>query len=373
MKLPKISSLYSSLTSLQTATTHTGILLIAALASLSACSDPSFSVKGKISDADGKTIILEKADHAGYWVPLDSASLKSSGKFSFSRAAPAAPEIFRLNLDGQYIYFPIDSIESITINAPAAHFASQFDISGSENATAMGKFEKELLAFSPYFENADSAASFKRRVYTAYLQDSKGSVVSYYILTKTIDDKPLFDADADARYFGAVATAFRQFRPDDPRTYLLEQTAMEARHRQNSAAGKKVVVEASEISFIPISLPNENGSDARLSDLTGKGKPVILLISDLSDSPTPALNMELKKLYEAGAVNVYNVGFDADALMWRDAARNLPWTTVYANRDAAPAIAAQYQVTELPTLFLIDANGNLKTRANSLSDIKKQL
>ena len=349
-----------------------GAAAAAALA-LTACSDPSFSVKGEISDGEGKTVLLEKADHAGIWMPIDSAKLKSNGKFSFSAPAPAAPEIYRISLDGNYIYFPVDSIEDIRIDAPAPRFATDFSISGSDNATALGKFEKELIAFAPKLAIPDSADAFKRRVFTAYLQEAKGSVVSYYILTKTINGRPLFDSTDDNKYIAAVATSFRNFRPDDPCTALLESAAKEGRRRAASAAGKKTVITAAEMNYPPVTLPDENGKPASLADVAGQGLPTVLIFADLSDPETRAINSDLQKLVASGKINVYSVGLDADQLTWRNAARNLPFTTVYANVSDARDVVAAYNVSSLPTIFLIDASGNLKARCAGIADLQSRL
>ena len=338
------------------------------VAGTAACSDPSFTVKGNISDAKGKTLTLEKADHAGIWVALDSVEIGNSGNFSFSRIAPAYPEIYRLQLDGNYVYFPVDSVETVTIDAPAAGFATEFTVSGSEQAIAMGNFEKELIAAAPYLSIPDSATGFKRRVFSRYLQNANGSVMSYYILTKTVNGRPLFEIPADARYFAAVATAFSQYHPDDPRLQMLTSIATDARRAGKKAPAK--VVEAPEISYIDISLPDTSGRDISLSDIAGKGTPTVLLFSDLSDPSTPQLNAALRKL---SGVRIYNVGLDDDQLAWRNAATNLPWTCVFANDSETGRLVGAYQVNSLPTIFLIDAAGSLKARCSSIDDLRRKL
>lgn len=337
---------------------------------LTACSDPEFTVKGTIADGAGKTLTLEKADHAGIWVAVDSTEIKSSGAFSMKRITPGAPDIYRLGLDGKYIYFPVDSIETITVDAPADRFATDFTLSGSEQAKDMETFEKELIAYAPNLSNPDSAANFKRRVFTKYLKDAKGSVVSYYILTKTVADQPLFSTTDDAKYFAAVATSMRQYRPDDPRVELLTRTATAAQRAKSAESGKQHVIEAPEISYIDIDLPSTDGKDVKLSSVAGHGQPVVLIFSDLSNPDTPALNAELRKLQ---GVKIYNVGFDNDQLEWRNAAVNLPWTCVYANDTETARLIGSYQVSDLPTIFLIDASGNLKARCNSLAELRRQL
>lgn len=352
---------------------YSDLLLIPLLLGAAACHDPSFSIKGEIEGADGKTLMLEKADNAGQWISIDSTRLDSKGKFSFSGHAPAAPEIYRLALDGNYVYFPVDSLDRLTLTAPAARFATDFTLEGSENAVNMAEFEKQLLAAIPNLSIPDSAASFKRRMFSRFLRDARGSVVSYYILTKTVDGKPLFDTAEDSRYFAAVATSFRQFRPNDPRCGLLERTATEGLRRKAEARGKKRVVAANELGYFPITLPDESGNEIALADLAGKGMPVILVFEDLSDPETAPTTAELKSIAQSGRAKIYSVGLDADQLVWRNAARNLPFTTVYANVSKAREICSQYQVGELPTIFVIDPSGSIIGRPADIEALHKLL
>lgn len=346
-------------------------LPLGAAALFASCSgDPQFSINGTIENASDKTLILERPDHAGVWIALDSVHLKDNGKFNFKSLAPSDPQIYRLAIGDQYIYFPVDSIEHLSLKADAATFASSFEIEGSDNAKALARFEKELLAFAPHLTNPDSARNFKRRVYTSYLQDAQGSIVSYYILTKTVDNNPLFSPDEDGAYFSAVATSFRQFRPQDPRTMLLERTATEARKRHLANTGQQTVIQAEEINLIPVNLPDQDGNNIALSDIAGHGQPTALVFSDFTDANTPALNIELKKLYDAGKINIYNVCVADDQLEWRNSARNLPWTTVYANPTDLRKVVAAYMVDALPTIFLIDAQGNLQKRCATVEDLK---
>ncbi len=344
-----------------------------ALLTLAACSEPSFTVKGEIENADGGSIVLEKADHAGFWIPLDSARLSSSGKFSIKRAAPSAPEIFRLRYGNEYVYFPIDSIETVTLKAPANAFATEFTLEGSDNAQQMERFEKELIAFSPMAGNPDSTASFKRHIYSEYLQNSHASVVSYYILTKVVGSKSLFGEDGDDRYFAAVATAFRQYRPDDPRTALLEDVASRMRRERRSRSGQRTVIEAPEINLVEIELPDEDGNKIKLSEYVGN-IPTLLMFCDLSDAETPAINARLRTRSEQGKFKVYQIGLDKDRLQWRNAAKNLPWATLYGGSpQEAASLAQDYMIPSLPAFFIIDANGNLTARANDVNDALKRL
>lgn len=342
-------------------------------AGLTSCSEPTFKVTGEISDADGGNVVLEKADHAGYWIAIDSASVNAGGKFSIKSPSPSAPEIYRLRYHDGYVYIPIDSIETIHLSAPASHFATDYRLSGSENAENMERFEKELISFSAHAADPDSASAFKRHIYSNYLQGSNGSIVSYYILTKVVGDKPLFGDATDDKYFAAVATAFRQYRPDDPRTAMLENVATRLRRERNTRSGRQKVIEAPEVRLVDIELSDENGNIVRLSDYAG-GKPTLLMFCQLTDPETPAINAKLRTRAENGRFKVYQVGMDADRLQWRNSAINLPWATLFGgDPENAGRLARSYMVTKLPAYFIIDANGNLNSRAENLTSALDKL
>lgn len=339
------------------------------------CSEPQFKINGKVDGGEDKTLILAKSDFNGRWVIVDSTRISSSGDFSISTSAPASPEIYRLSLGDRFIYFPIDSIETLTVTSPANAFGSDFTIAGSDQAEKMAEFEKMLQGVNP----ADSAAlsAFKKEVYGKYLRDARGSIFSYYVLTKIIGDKPLYNPESpeDARFYAAVATSFEQFRPTDPHTALLKNVSLDAMRRKNSASGKKRVLEANEIELIDINLQDEKGNERMLSDVTGKGKKTVVIFGMMNERDSPAFNAELAKIYNrfGGAVEFYHISLDADRYAWRDAAANLPWITVYEPEGASSKVLLNYNVTRLPAFYIYNERGSLTDRADNLEQLNKKL
>ena len=350
------------------------ILLAASSCLLVACGEPSFNIKGEIAGADNTSILLEKSDFYGRWVVVDSTRTSSSGAFSFSRPAPAAPEIFRLDIDNRYIYIPVDSIETISVNSSLNDFGTDFSVSGTEKGEALARFEKELQAL-PADISPDSLDSFKRGVFTRYMRDAQGSIVSYYILTKLRDNKPLFDPDEDYKYFAAVATGFKAVRPNDPHTALLEKTSVDAIKRRNAGKGAHLQIEAEELTILDIDLPDENGKNQKLSDIVANGKPTVVMFTLLTHPDAPAANIELSKLYNrfVGNVNFYQVSLDPDQYAWRDAARNLPWVTVFDADGEYSKAARRYNVVDIPSYYIYNRKGELADRALSIPDLSKKL
>lgn len=352
-----------------------GLILFVALLPLLSCSNNKFKIKGEIYGGEDKTVILEKSDFQGRWIPVDSTHINKNGGFSFSFPAPDSPDIYRLQTNNQYIYLPIDSTETISITSSYDKFGQDFALTGSRNAEMMEKFEKQLQTVN--HSNPDSLEAFKRNVYSNYIKDFQGSILSFYILTKIVDGKPLYDPSdkTDSKYFAAVATGFKSARPEDPHTALLENTAIQSFKFRNNEAGKFTPIEAEEISLIEINLPDENGKNIKLSEVAGKGKPVVVIFSLLNHQDSPEFNMALAQLYKnlGESVEFYNVSLDEDQYEWREAAKNLPWITVYSPGQNTSEDAIKYNVFQIPSFFIYDSNGELSSRPMTLDELSKKL
>lgn len=342
---------------------------------LASCGDAKFKIDGEVYGAEGKSLVLEKSDFHGRWIPVDSVRVGNTGRFSIKSDAPASPEIYRLSLGDRFVYLPVDSVESLTLTTSDADFGTKFTLTGTPQAERMAEFEKSLMSLSA--TDSASMAGFKRDVYTKYIKDGQGSIVSYYVLTKIFDGEPLYNpADPqDTKYYAAVATQFDNYRPGDPHGRMVREVSLQAMRNHNSAAGKKTVIEANELRVIDIALPDEKGKTVRLSDVVGKGKPVVVVFSMMNEPESPAFNRELARLYNSkgGAVQFYHVSFDAGQYEWRDAAANLPWITVLDPAGTSSNAIIDYNVGSLPAVFIYNAEGDLVDRPESLSDLAKKI
>lgn len=346
------------------------ILLIAA----GGCGEKGFKIEGQVAGSDNDKVLLEKADYAGYWAIVDSTRTDAKGNFKFSQPQQGGPEIFRLSMDDKYIYLPVDSTETLKVTTSKQSFGHDFEVSGTDQAARMAQFEKDLIAFSPYINNADSAAYFKKRIFSEYLQDAHGAVISYYILTKTVGDKPLYDPTTyDYKYIQAVANSYNEFNPNDAHAPFLLELAKAARMHHNDLSGVTKVIEAQEVKMFEIELNDENGTPRKLSEVVGKGKPVIVAFTLMRDGVTPEINRQLAELYNAGRVDIYNVSPDRDQYGWRTAAANLPWVTVLDPSAGQDKVFLTYNVSELPTFFLYNAAGELTDRGASVKEIRSKL
>lgn len=337
---------------------------------LSGCTGREFSVEGTVEQGATRTLILERQDPVTGWLALDSVKIGRDGSFRFTSPAPECPELYRLTLAGRSIYLPVDSLEQLTLTAHAAHFDTGFTLSGSEQARSLTAFEREAVRVQGY-GNADSVQVFRKRVFNRYLRNSRGSILSYYILMRPMGDGFLIDY-TDPLYT-AVATAFATYRPDDPHTAQLAARARQGQLERRRAAGKGVRMRAVSSGVVPIELPGLDGKVRKLSDMLGQGRPVIVAFVLMSHKDTPPLNRQLRKLYDAGMADVYEVCLDADQFAWRQASAALPWTVVLDPDGAHSRVALNYNVGSLPAFFIYNAAGDLVQSTCDVSQLESLL
>lgn len=341
-------------------------------AMLTGCSEKKWHAEGVVEGASLTDLIVEAPNGRGGWYAVDTITTDKNGRFKASGESLGHPEVLRLTLDGQSVYFPIDSVESVNIEADAATFGSNYRVSGSTSADNMQKIN--AMIDSVVTARGASVAVvdpvLKRKLADAVLLDPS-SAVAYYTIFRRVNDELLFDPTrkTDLRIIGAVANAFSMNRPADPRTKFLEAYFLDSRRSNNSLPGDTIV--ALEIRLPEIALLDKAGKRRSLNEATAEGKVVVLNFTSYAAEASPAFNLELAKVYDANrnsGLEIYQIAFDDDEFQWRQAAQNLPWITVYNSPADGIAALRDYNVTSLPALFIINRRGELVER---VADVTK--
>ncbi len=349
------------------------IALVAILTAMAAGCDSGlkWNVNGSIEGADSKTMILQASDN-GRWYTLDSITTDKSGNFKYSHDPIGYPDIFRLVLDGKSIYFPIDSVETVNITSTADAFDSDYELSGSTAAEMLMAVDNRIRN-SASVNGKTSVANdsvLKRELAGMLLGDPAG-IVSYYIICKKVNGQYLFDPanPRDNRIVGAVANAFDQFRPNDPRTRYLRQVFLANRQLVSPAGIDTMLV--NEIKLFDITLTDNKGKPHNLEEVTKNNKVVVLNFTIYSAEGSPAFNLDLAKVYEKRhnqGLEIYQVAVDNDEFQWKQSARNLPWITVYNPPSTGSQILLNYNVSTLPSTYII-ANGELVERVDDITKL----
>ena len=348
------------------------LLMTIAVALLSACNGNKFHVDGSIEGASDTTLILEQSSN-GAWLIIDSVKVDKNGKFSISSEAPAVPSIFQLRLGDQSICFPIDSLDHLTISAKLPHFARDYSISGSEHAEQVMKIDKEAMLFATGQKSEAELKAWKDQLARQIVVDPSG-IVAYYTINKYIGTRPLFDPldDNDLRIIGAVANAFNSFRPDDPRTDYLVNLLLDGQRRRRSMSAPADTVYADVASIIDIKLQDYSGKDYKLSEIAAANRVVLLDFTAYATEISPQLNKLLNDIYQSyhsRGLEIYQVSVDPDNVAWREAAKNLPWITVFDPRGINSQTVGAYNVTGIPTTFII-RNSEIVERVEDATRLK---
>jgi len=362
---------------------------------LSACNSGStFTVDGRVSDADGKKLYLEASQIDGV-VVLDSVKLKGDGSFKFKQPKPESPEFYRLRVDEKIINFSVDSTETVTITAPFTGFTTEYTVAGSPDSEKIKELTLKQMQLqkdmNALFKDAQSSRmdnetlqtrlaelldAYKNEVKIKYIFPTPFAASAYFALFQRANGYLIFDplsSREDVKGFGAVATSWSHYYPHATRTKNLTNLALKG--MKNTRTPKEKVLELdpekiSETTLIDVKLKDIKGNIRSLTEL--KGKVVLLDFTVYQTAISTTHNYWLNDLYTKYAdkgLEIYQVSLDADEHYWKTVAGNLPWIGVRDPNGIYSSFAAIYSVQEVPTYFLINKQNELSIRGENVKDI----
>ena len=349
------------------------LMYMITLATLTACNGNQFHIDGTIEGASDTTMLVLEESSNGEWFIIDSVKVGTDGKFSVSAPAPEVPNIYQLRCGNQAICFPIDSLDHLTITAKLPNLSSDYTIAGSEHAEQVMKIDKEAIQFAGGKGTAAEMQAWKDQLARQIAADPSG-IVAYYTINKYIDGKPLFDPlnDNDLRFIGAVANAFNSFRPNDPRTNYLVKLLLDGQRRRRAMSAPTDTVYANMASLIDIKLQDYNGKEYSLSKVASEHRVVLLDFTAYTTDISPQLNKLLNDIYQqyhSRGLEIYQISLDQDNVAWHQAAKNLPWITVFDPYSINSQNVGSYNVNGIPTTFII-RNGDIVERVEDVSRLK---
>lgn len=375
-------------------------LAVAAMAGVTSCNEKKFHIDGTITGAADSTLYFENMSLDGA-VKIDSAKLSEDGTFAFDGTAPTAPEFYRLRIAGQFINIAIDSTETINIKAQYPQMATQYEVSGSEDCQRIKELslmqsslqaQVNAIARNPELGAqavADSVSriveAYKTRVKTEYIFKAPMKASSYFALFQTIyaGGQPvlLFNprtSEQDIKVFGAVATSWDTFYPNEKRGENLHNIAIEGmkdvRYLRSQQQAEEI--EASKVNtsgILDFTLTDNTGAARSLSSL--KGNVVLLDFHLFADQNSMKRIMWLRELYNkyhAQGFQIYQVAIDGDEHFWKTQTAALPWISTRVD-DNTSSVLQLYNVQQVPTFFLLDRSCNVVKRDAQIKDIDAEI
>lgn len=375
-------------------------LAVAAMAGVTSCNEKKFHIDGTITGAADSTLYFENMSLDGA-VKIDSAKLSEDGTFAFEGTAPTAPEFYRLRIAGQFINIAVDSTETINIKAQYPQMATQYEVSGSEDCQRIKELslmqsslqaQVNAIARNPELGAqavADSVSriveAYKTRVKTEYIFKAPMKASSYFALFQTIyaGGQPvlLFNprtSEQDIKVFGAVATSWDTFYPNEKRGENLHNIAIEGmkdvRYLRSQQQAEEI--EASKVNtsgILDFTLTDNTGAARSLSSL--KGNVVLLDFHLFADQNSMKRIMWLRELYNkyhAQGFQIYQVAIDGDEHFWKTQTAALPWISTRVD-DNTSSVLQMYNVQQVPTFFLLDRSCNVVKRDAQIKDIDAEI
>lgn len=371
------------------------LALMAAM--LTSCDNRKFHIDGTVTEAKDSVLYLENMSLDGP-VVVDSVKLDDKGSFSFSEKAPDAPEFYRLRIAGQIINLSVDSTETIKIKAAYPSMATGYTVEGSAECATIKELalkqidlQNRVIAVQNnpnlgYDLTRDSIGklieAYKDEIKRNYIYKAPMRASSYFALFQTLGNMLIFnprESAEDVKAFAAVATSWDTYHPNAVRGKNLHNIAIEGmkdvRIMRNKMAAQGI--EASKVhvsNIIDISLLDNKGNRRNLTDLKGK---VVLLdfhVFGARESTKRIMQMrEIYNKYHSRGLEIYQVSLDPDEHFWKTQTAALPWISVRDPQGLQSQNLASYNVTSIPTFFLIDRNNELKKRDAQITDIDAEI
>lgn len=371
------------------------LALMAAM--LTSCNNKKFHISGTVTEAKDSVLYLENMSLDGP-VVVDSVKLDDKGAFSFSGKAPDAPEFYRLRIAGQIINLSVDSTETVDVKASYPSMATGYTVDGSAECATIRELalkqidlQNRVIAVQNnpnlgYDLTRDSigklVAAYKEDIKRNYIYKAPMRASSYFALFQTLGNMLIFNprenAD-DVKVFAAVATSWDTYHPDALRGKNLHNIAIEGmknvRIMRNKMAAQNIDASKVNVSnIIDISLLDNQGNRRSLTDL--KGKVVMLDFHVFGSNGSTKRIMEMRELYNKyhdRGFEIYQVAFDPDEHFWKTQTAALPWISVRDPQGLQSQNLAAYNVSSIPTFFLIDRNNEVKKRDSQITDIDAEI
>ncbi len=361
------------------------IVLIVAIIGFS-CSSTQTEISGLISGGEDISMTLERLD-VNRTSMIDSVRTDKDGSFSI-KLGLEEPELYILKNDtGAIINLLVTPGEKISVNTSYDAFGSAYEVSGSIESEGIRILVQQLDQTrqtldslqlvagdigdpeNPQFElvrNTYAQAIIKQKRFTIkYLVEHMSSLSSVYALYQKYNEEILIlNLEQDLQYFKAVADSLEVTHPNSSLTLSLRADIQQRVASFEEAIKLNNLLDmADEVSgLLDLSIPDRDGNEIALSSLTGKVILVSFWASGNSTSIQTLVQLQstYKKYHEKG-FEVYAISLDNNKINWMNAMdfNEFSWINVSELSFPESKAALLYNVTALPTLYLINREGDI--------------
>ncbi len=338
-----------------------------------------FTITGKITHAEGKTIYLEELLVAAT-KPVDSVKISKTGEFSF-KGKTTMPTYYLLKLSGQkFITLLLDSLEQVVVEADAANFERSYKVEGSPGSLQVKTLSDRLLTTRKKLDSLQSMMnlntrnpdfptmkanweaeidSIKKRqteFSTQFVMGNAFSMSSVLALYQKFDDNEYVIKELHP--MRVAASALHAVYPNSGHVKALYQNTLQMIKEEQSFRMQQFIREQGDNSP-DIVLPDVNGKEVALSSL--RGKTVLLQFWSAVDRNSRIQNevlVEAYQKYKSKGFEIYQVSVDENRIEWVDAIDQdgLTWVNV-GDMEGSYLALLHYNVQSIPFNYLMNKEG----------------
>jgi len=368
----------------------TSLLFFAALVLLTSCSDNKVKLSGTVQGGEQSVLILERLD-VNRTSFVDSIQVNAAGKFSL-KVPLDYPELFVLSdTSGQLINLLLAPGDEVEVHARAKNFHQGYEILGSQESEnirilvehlqqtrltqdSLRNLTRELDEDDPEsfqaIQRAYAQSIIKQKRFTiAYLVEHMSALSSVYALYQKYDDGRMVMGDPiDLQYFKAVADSVSLTHPLSSLSKSLEADIQRREREIEQSQQLEELLENAEIQesgLINLSIPDRDGQEVALASFQGK-VVMVLFWSSLDENSIKVL-LQLQPTYEkyhSRGFEIYAIALDNNKAQWMSAIdfNEFNWTNVCELSYPDSRAARLYNVSSIPTSFLINRQGEIMAR-----------
>lgn len=356
------------------------ILAAAALLALGSCSQKA-SIDFTSVEAPDSEFVVKLLDVNVYTV-LDTVKTNSKGHFNYSvKMEEGQPQFI-------YVFKGNTSVASLLLEAGekavvAADTLGNYTVEGSEGSAKLQQAEGAYSTFihrvaqivdaldAPSITEAESASLTAElsKLYVAHYRECLRFVMENptslsvipVLYEKLSEYTPVFSHPTDAIRF---QSAYESLNAQYPESKYVKALGKEATRRMNELEMMGKIETAESLNYIDIKMPDVKGQTRSLSEIDAKVVMVHFWTS--ADATQKMLNLdEIKPVYtefHSKGFEIYSVCVDPDKATWAASVKNqgLEWINVNDGLGTSSPVLNLYNVTELPTTYLL-VNGSFYT------------
>jgi len=355
------------------------ILWATALFLLASCdSGPVARIHATLENAKDAKVVLQKLNY-NRMMAVDTIQTDASGHFNYKvKLTGNDPYFYYLYVDekpvASMILRPSDEVE---ITVPSS---GPFVVEGSEESTllqqvntafadASGRMTALMTSLS---EDTPEAVvketgrqmsklyvDYKRDAIKYIVQHPKSITTAVVLFQKFSDELPVFAQQSDAVIFRSVLDSLTPVYPKSEYVVALRD-AVDVLQRDLDLSMR--LGDVAVISYPELTMPDVDGQVRMLSEL--QGKVILLSFWSVGQNDHKMFNVDLMDLYAKyhdKGLEIYQVSLDVDKPTWASTVRSqgIPWISVNDGYGAqSPAVVA-YNVTQIPTMFVINREGDI--------------